>query len=80
MTAGVPVASGAIRHLTSNEAGASKFWEASVSGSELTVRFGRIGTRGQAQTKTFSTPDAARREQEKLIRSKIAKGYVEQAG
>jgi predicted DNA-binding WGR domain protein len=70
--------SGSVRHFTSHEGGASKFWEAVLNGSELTVRFGRIGTRGQVQTKMFATPDAARREQEKLIRSKIAKGYVEQ--
>jgi predicted DNA-binding WGR domain protein len=67
----------AVRRFTCQEGGASKFWEAAVNGNELTVRFGRIGTRGQAQTNTFATRDAARREQEKLMRSKIAKGYAE---
>ncbi len=65
------------RHFTCTEDGSSKFWEVIVKENELTIRFGRIGTNGQTQTKTFTTPDAARREQEKLIRSKLAKGYAE---
>ena len=48
-----------------------------MNGAEFTVRFGRIGTNGQTQTKAFTTPDAALREQEKLICSKMGKGYVE---
>jgi predicted DNA-binding WGR domain protein len=72
-----PSQAGVPRYFVSTEEGSSKFWESVVNGSELTVRFGRIGTKGQAQTKAFSTPEAARREQEKLIRSKTGKGYVE---
>jgi predicted DNA-binding WGR domain protein len=65
------------RYFTCNEDGASKFWEVSVSGTELTVRFGRIGTKGQVQTKVFANQEGALREREKLIRSKVGKGYVE---
>jgi predicted DNA-binding WGR domain protein len=65
------------RHFTCSEEGSSKFWEVVVDGNQLTIRFGRIGTNGQTQTKTFTTPEAAGREQEKLIRSKLAKGYIE---
>lgn len=68
---------GAPRHFECTEDGASKFWEISVSAADLTIRFGRLGTNGQSQTKTFANAEAARREQEKLIRSKLAKGYVE---
>ena len=57
--------------------GSSKFWDVVLNDNQLTIRFGRIGTNGQTQAKTVTTPDAARREQEKLIRSKLAKGYVE---
>ena len=71
------VAPAALRRLECTEDGSSKFWEASVNGGELTVRFGRIGTRGQTQTRAFTTAEAARNEQEKLIRSKLRKGYVE---
>jgi predicted DNA-binding WGR domain protein len=61
------------------EDGSSKFWEVSATDSDVTVRFGRIGTKGQAQTKSFASADAARREMEKLIRSKVAKGYAERS-
>lgn len=41
------------------------------------MRFGRIGTNGQTQTKQF--PDAARakREMDKLVLEKVRKGYIE---
>jgi predicted DNA-binding WGR domain protein len=54
-----------------------KFWEVTVAGTEVTVRFGRIGTAGQSQTKTFPDAAAAERHAEKLIGSKTKKGYVE---
>jgi predicted DNA-binding WGR domain protein len=55
----------------------AKFWEVSVSGNQFTVRFGRIGTCGQTQTKTLADGDAAIRQAEKLIATKTAKGYHE---
>jgi DNA ligase-1 len=55
----------------------SKFWEVGTSGTEVTVRYGRIGTTGQTQTKTFGDDPAAQRHAEKLIEEKTAKGYVE---
>ena len=58
--------------------GASKkFWELSLSGDVFTVRFGRIGTLGQSQTKRFPDEAKARREAENLIAEKLKKGYVE---
>jgi predicted DNA-binding WGR domain protein len=80
LTAVAPSVPSVPRHFTCNEDGASKFWEVVVNGVELTVRFGRLGTKGQTQTKTFATAEAALREQEKLIRSKVTKGYAEGAG
>jgi predicted DNA-binding WGR domain protein len=41
------------------------------------VRFGRIGTAGQAQTKSFGDINVAHREAEKLIAAKVRKGYQE---
>jgi len=38
------------------EGTASKFWEITVTGGTITVRFGRLGSDGQASTKTFATP------------------------
>jgi len=65
------------RYFICVEDGASKFWEVVVNGTELTVRFGRLGTKGQTQTKVFTSADAAAHEKEKLIRSKMGKGYEE---
>ena len=57
----------------------AKFWETTISGNEVTVRFGRIGTEGQTQTKTLPDAQAAVKHAEKLIASKAAKGYRETA-
>ncbi|NKB16439.1 MAG: WGR domain-containing protein [Sphingomonadales bacterium] len=54
---------------------ASKFWEVAVHGLSLSVRFGRIGSKGQSQTKSFATAEAAQKEQQKLIAEKTKKGY-----
>jgi DNA ligase-1 len=59
------------------EGTSSKFWEVSTSGKDVTVRFGRIGTQGQTQTKTLPDADAAAKHADSLIRSKLSKGYVE---
>lgn len=57
--------------------GSDKFWEVELNGSQLTVRFGRMGTNGQTQTKDFPTDAAAEKEYNKLIADKLKKGYVE---
>ncbi|HUE72510.1 MAG TPA: DNA ligase [Pirellulaceae bacterium] len=59
------------------EGKSSKFWEISQAGREVTVRYGRIGTDGQTQTKSFADEAAAQRHAEKLIGEKIEKGYAE---
>ena len=53
----------------------SKFWEICVSGATTEVRFGRLGTDGQAQTKKHASAQAAKAEAEKLIAQKLKKGY-----
>jgi len=58
------------------EGSSHKFWEVSVNGDELTVRFGKIGTAGQTKTKTFASAAAAEKEKSKLIKEKTGKGYV----
>jgi DNA ligase 1 len=62
------------------EGGARKFWEISRSGSEVTVRYGRIGSDGQAKTKGLSDEVAAIRHVADLIREKEGKGYEEVGG
>ncbi len=72
----VPVP-GVVRRFESTAAGADKFWEIHVTGTEVTLHYGRRGTKGQTQTKAFANGHSACNEQERLIRSKLAKGYVE---
>ena len=52
-----------------------KFWEAATDGNKLVVRWGRMGSKGQIQLKTFPDGEAARKEMEKLIKEKQGKGY-----
>ena len=58
-------------------AGGHKFYEARVEGATLTLRYGRIGTGGQTQVKTFPTPEAAQQEAEKKLAEKRRKGYAD---
>jgi predicted DNA-binding WGR domain protein len=57
----------------------AKYWEVDLHGCDVTVRYGRIGSFGQFQTKTFPDPEAARNHVDKLIAEKSAKGYREPA-
>ncbi|MFK7984972.1 MAG: DUF4132 domain-containing protein [Sandaracinaceae bacterium] len=66
------------KHLTYEDAKSSKFWEVEQSGSNLTIRYGRIGTNGQTKEKSFGDEAAALKEANKLIGQKTKKGYVEQ--
>jgi predicted DNA-binding WGR domain protein len=59
------------------EGTSNKFWTITLEGDSHTVEFGRIGTRGQVQTKSFDDRPEARASYEKLIREKLAKGYRE---
>lgn len=57
--------------------GSSKFWEIAVQGAEHTVRYGKIGAKGQSKSKSFADAEAAQKDAEKLIRQKTKKGYLE---
>jgi len=59
------------------EGTSSKFWEISIDGCDVTVRYGRIGTDGQSKTKTFGDEAAAQSHADNLIEEKTDKGYVE---
>lgn len=65
------------RHFEFVGGSSAKFWEIGTSGTEVTVRFGRIGTDGQTQTKTLPDATAVNRHIAKLIAEKTAKGYRE---
>jgi predicted DNA-binding WGR domain protein len=53
-----------------------KFWEVELRGRVLRVRYGRIGTDGQTLDKSFPSDDAAKREHDRLVKEKTAKGYT----
>jgi predicted DNA-binding WGR domain protein len=57
----------------------SKFWEISQSDTQVTVRFGRIGTNGQTQTKDHESWEDAAERVRKLVAEKLREGYQEVA-
>ena len=59
------------------EGGSAKFWEVALDGVSVTVRYGRIGSEGQAKTKQLADEAAALRHVDDLIREKTGKGYIE---
>ncbi len=54
-----------------------KFYEVAVHGPSVTVNYGRIGTSGQSNAKSFPDSAAAQKHADTLVRQKLAKGYVE---
>jgi Leucine-rich repeat (LRR) protein/predicted DNA-binding WGR domain protein len=53
----------------------AKFWRIEVEGSRHTVTYGKIGTAGASLSKDFDGADAAKKDAQKLIQSKLNKGY-----
>ena len=66
-----------MRTFTYSDAKSHKFWNIDLQGEKLTVTYGRIGTAGQTQTKEFADAAKAQKEHDKLVKEKLAKGYVE---
>ena len=60
-----------------SDAKSHKFWTIDVQGSSFTVKYGKVGTAGQTQTKSFPSAEKAQAEADKLIREKTGKGYRE---
>jgi DNA ligase-1 len=65
------------RYFECSEGSSRKFWEITIGGSDVTTRWGRIGTDGQSKTKSFGSEDKAMAEYSKLIKEKTDKGYIE---
>lgn len=68
---------GRMRRFELVEGNSSKFWEVEQEGSDLQVRWGRIGTQGQSQTKSFADDAKAAAALTKLVNEKLGKGYAE---
>ena len=61
--------------LSQDEGAAHKFYEVTVTGCEVIIRYGRIGTNGTIQNKTYPTAEKATAEANKKIKQKLKKGY-----
>ena len=59
------------------EGSSDKFWEIKIAGTEVTVCYGRRGTNGQTNAKTFADEAAAKKHADKLVEEKTKKGYLE---
>jgi predicted DNA-binding WGR domain protein len=55
----------------------NKFWTIELQGTVCVTTHGRVGAEPRQTRKEFASDDAAKRECEKLIASKLRKGYVE---
>lgn len=60
--------------LSQEGAGAHKFYEVTVDGLVVTVRYGRIGAAGQVQTSTFATVAKAQAAAAKKVGRRSARG------
>jgi len=69
-----------MRRFELSDGKSDKFWSVERAGAELHLSWGRIGTQGQARTKTFASDTKAEAEENKLIASKVKKGYEEVGG
>ncbi|EMS4512708.1 TPA: DUF4132 domain-containing protein [Escherichia coli] len=55
-----------------------KFWAVEQQDNELHISWGKVGTNGQSQVKSFADAAAAEKAELKLIAEKTKKGYVEE--
>ena len=65
------------RYFEYKDAKSKKFWEVSVSGKKVNIRYGKIGTDGQTSLKELGTPAEAKAHAEKQAAGKVKKGYKE---
>lgn len=56
--------------------GSHKFYEVTVAGTTMTIRYGRIGDQGQTKVTTFADGQKARAAAAKKIGEKVRKGYA----
>lgn len=54
----------------------NKFWKINVTGKVFTVTYGKVGSIGAVKTKEFESEKICQKEANKLIQSKLKKGYV----
>lgn len=62
--------------LSEDDGSAHKFYEVGVAGTQVTIRYGRIGDQGQVKVSSFATEDKARAAAAKKVGEKVRKGYA----
>jgi predicted DNA-binding WGR domain protein len=62
--------------LSEDSGSAHKFYEVTVDGTDLTIRYGRIGDAGQVKKSSYSDASKAASEAAKKIGEKVRKGYA----
>jgi predicted DNA-binding WGR domain protein len=65
------------KHLKYIDGSSDKFWQIEVLNNTYTVTYGRNGTSGTSQTKTFDDDEQCLKAAEKLLNEKTKKGYSE---
>lgn len=64
-------------YLVSTSTSGGKFWEVEVEGTEMRIRYGKLGADRPWSSKSFDTEEKAIKEAEKKAKSKLSKGYSE---
>ncbi|QLY30606.1 WGR domain-containing protein [Nocardia huaxiensis] len=62
--------------LSEDSGSAHKFYEVIVAGTQVTIRYGRIGDAGTTKVSSFATADKAKAAAAKKIGEKVRKGYA----
>lgn len=65
------------KHLKYIDGTSDKFWQIEAAGNQFAVTYGKNGTTGISQTKSFDTDEKCMQAAEKLLNEKIKKGYSE---
>jgi predicted DNA-binding WGR domain protein len=60
-----------------NDAKSNKFWQVKVEGTEVLIEYGKIGTEGRENKKSFENSTEALEFAEKKLKEKLKKGYIE---
>ena len=60
-----------MRTFVFTDAKSNKFWNIELQAASFTVTFGKVGTKGQTQTKAFKDGATARQEHNKLVAEKL---------
>lgn len=55
----------------------AKFWEITLDGKTVSVRFGKLGVNGQVSTKELASEEEAKKYADKKIAEKTKEGYTE---